>query len=102
MISIQNVRMMKITPNLSLRLRDAEFERYEIVAKRALDRHPYIRTADVMRELLGLTNPVILSSVEIDFFRYGGRTSEFDKYVKTPKGELSDETKKPATKRKAK
>lgn len=62
--------------NVSLRLSGPEAVRYWRVMDAAKERNPYIRLTDVIREIVGLNEPNVLSTEEILFFRTGNRDKE--------------------------
>ena len=58
---------------LSLRLRGAEAVRFRSVMDEAQRRNPYAARTDVLRELLGLNAPAVLTEKDIIFFRTGSK-----------------------------
>jgi hypothetical protein len=58
---------------LSLRLRGAEAVRFWAVLDKAQARNPYADRTDVLRELLGLNAPAVLTAADIEFFRNGNK-----------------------------
>jgi|GEM_PF-4619215 len=80
---------------LSLRLRGADAARFWRIMDTAKAKNPYIDKSDVIRELIGLDPPTILSLSEIEHFR--GEQYRLTKI--TPIGETKDE--RPAKKKRA-
>lgn len=56
---------------ISLSLNAEEQERYQKVLDIAKDRHAYINKTHVIRELIGISDPAILTAKEIEYFRKG-------------------------------
>jgi hypothetical protein len=57
---------------VSLRLKGADAARYWRIMDAAKHRNPYIDKSDVIRELVGLDPPKLLTAQEIEHFRHGG------------------------------
>lgn len=79
--------------NISLRLSGPEAVRYWHVMDAAKERNPYIRLTDVIRELVGLNEPRVLSLDEVHFFQTGEKLGKFNAVTKIPRAEMTDETK---------
>ena len=82
---------------LSLRVRGAEAVRFWKIMDLAKSRNPYVDRTVVLRELLGLSKPNILTIDDINFFRTGNKQTTLAPQLVTPKsGELnkSNENKK--------
>lgn len=62
--------------NLSLRLKGSEAVRYWKVLDTAKQRNPYAAISDVIRELIGLDEPTLITKEELEFFRVGSRKTE--------------------------
>ncbi len=96
-ICVQTTGLMKVddlnSATISLRLSGAEAVRYHHIMTAAMDRNPFLRKTDVIRELVGLESPQALTKAEIDFFRTGKKepqAQEFEAVVK-PKATVKDE-----------
>jgi hypothetical protein len=59
-----------------LRLKGSEAVRYVHVLEAAFKRNPYIDKSHAIRELLGLEEPKVLTSQEVNFFRTGDRSAK--------------------------
>lgn len=62
------------SPNLSIRLKGPEADRWRVVFKRAVRRQPFANKTDVVRALLGLPSlrpnaPALLTDQELEYFR---------------------------------
>jgi hypothetical protein len=71
---IQNYNPVKKAtdnPLLTIRLNEPENVRFWRLMELAKGRNPYAGKSDVLRELLGLNQPGVLTSDEIHFFRTG-------------------------------
>jgi hypothetical protein len=95
---------------LSVRLKGAEAVRFWRIMDTAKARNPYIDKSHVIRELLGIDAPDVITSTEIEHFRSGKKAASLKPTPKKVKGniepiedvdiihvqpgELSDETKK--------
>lgn len=58
-------------PILTIRLNDAEQARFWRLMDAARERSAYAGKSDILRELLGLNPPSVLTTAEINFFRTG-------------------------------
>lgn len=60
---------------LHLRLRDAEAVRFYHILDLALARNRFAEKSDVIRELIGLSKPNLLTKEEIEFFKTGKKNA---------------------------
>lgn len=83
---------------LSLRLVSSEAARFWKIMDSVKERNPYVGKSDVVRELLGLTPPLAVTTDEIAFFRKGRTSNVAPSNSRTSivknLGELDDETRK--------
>lgn len=58
---------------LSLRVKGAEAARFKRIMDIAKERNPYVDKSNVIRELLGLNDLIVLNDDDVAFFRTGER-----------------------------
>jgi hypothetical protein len=83
----KNVRNFDKTV-LSLRLKSSEAIRFWNLMDKAKERNSYADKSDVIRELLGLQKPFVLTELDIEYFRQGKKAAEPSTTV--PKDSESD------------
>lgn len=60
--------------SVSIRLKAGDATRYWTVMDRAKKRNPYCDKSDVIKELLGLAKPSLLTKEDLHYFRTGNKS----------------------------
>jgi hypothetical protein len=73
--------MRKMTENidaywLTIRIKPAEAARFIKLFKKALEKEPGTEKTDLIREILGLDSPNLLTEEDIEFFRSGVKNKD--------------------------
>lgn len=91
---IQNYKLMRREPNpdnevLSIRIKDGEAFRFYNLFMAALAKNKHIDKSNIIRELIGLDEPELLTVSEIEYFRTGKKYELPKKQKPSPTNDIN-------------